>query len=781
MPSRRDRIEKLLAQMTLEEKLAQLGSCWMYELQTKGQVDPAKIATRLKDGIGQVTRVGGATTFPPPEIARVGNLIQKYLVEQTRLGIPAILHEECCCGAMVQGGTVFPQMLGLAATFQPELAETMTKEIRKQLLAIGARQALAPVLDLAYDPRWGRVEETFGEDPVLVSAFGTAYVKGLQGNDLSTGVAATGKHFIGHSLSQGGLNCGPVHLGSQELLDVYLTPFQAAIREAGLAAVMNAYPEIDGEVVAASRRILTDLLRGRLDFQGLVVSDYQSVAMLHNFHSAAADFAQAAAMAIQAGIDVELPTVECYGDPLRGALEAGEVSLEVVDRAVLRHLALKQDLGLFDHPYVREEGVAEVFETPANRDLARRIARQSMVLLKNDGILPLSKSGMTLAVIGPNAASGRHLLGDYAYIACVELLAMQSPENSAFVGLDVDALAEAGVHVVPILEGLKRLAGSGTTILQAAGCELRGDDRSGFAAALEIAGKADAVILVLGDRSGLTPECTTGETRDSADLRLPPIQEELAQAVLGVGKPVILVLVNGRPLALPGLADRANAVLEAWLPGEEGGVAVAEVLFGDANPGGKLPITFPRSVGQVPLTYHHKPSGMRSHWYGDYVAEAVEPRYPFGHGLSYTTFAYEGLKLSPARAAGGDTVQISFDITNTGSRPGEEVAQLYVRDVYASSPRPVKQLRSYLRVSLQPGERKRILFRLPVDMLAYYDRDMRLLLDPGRFEVQIGSSSADIRLRGELEVVGQEPTVVSERVFHCPVEVLAQERARPMG
>jgi len=772
MPSGRDRIEKLLAQMTLEEKLAQLGSCWMYELQTKGRTDPAKISSRLKVGIGQVTRVGGATTLPPPEVARVGNLIQKHLVEHTRLGIPAILHEECCCGAMVHRGSVFPQMLGLAATFQPELAETMTEEIRKQLLAIGARQALAPVLDLAYDARWGRVEETFGEDPLLVSHFGAAYVRGLQGNDLSVGVAATGKHFIGHSLSQGGLNCGPVHLGPQELFDVYLAPFQAAIREAGLAAIMNAYPEIDGEVVAASRRILTDLLRGRLGFQGLVVSDYQSVSMIHNFHSAAADFAQAAVLALQAGLDVELPTVECYGDPLRRALEAGQCSQEVVDQAVLRHLALKQDLGLFDHPYVREEGVAEVFETPANRELARRIARQSMVLLKNDGILPLSKSGTTLAVIGPNAASGRHLLGDYAYIACVELLALQAPEDSAFVGLDVDGLAQAGAQVVPILEGLTRLAGPETTILHAAGCELRGDDRSGFAAALEMAAKADAVILVLGERSGLTPECTTGETRDSADLRLPAIQEELAQAVLAVGKPVVLVLVNGRPLALPGLTDRANAVLEAWLPGEEGGVAVAEILFGDANPGGKLPITFPRSVGQVPITYHHKPSGMRSHWYGDYVAEAVEPRYPFGHGLSYTTFAYEGLALSHAQAASGDTVQIRFDLTNTGARPGDEVAQLYVRDLYAGSPRPVKLLKSYLRVSLLPAEQKTIVFHLPVDMLAYYDRETRLLLEPGRFEVQIGSSSADIRLRGELEVLGRDPTVVPERVFHCPAEVL---------
>jgi beta-glucosidase len=765
------RAQVLLSQMTLDEKLAQLGSCWMFELQTEGKVDPHKVAGRLSHGIGQVTRVGGASTLRPDATARAGNQIQKHLVDQTRLGIPAVLHEECCCGAMVLGGTIFPQMIGLASTFRPDLAEAMTGVIREQLLLIGARMALAPVLDLALDPRWGRVEETFGEDPILASQFGVAYIRGLQTADLSNGVAATGKHFIGHSLSQGGLNCGPVRLGPQELFDVVLPTFQAAIRDADLAAIMNAYPELDGEVVATSRRILTGLLRDHLGFDGPVVSDYDSVSMIHNFHAAAASYKEAACLAIRAGIDVELPTTVCYGDPLRAALDAGEISLEFVDNAVLRHLQLKDDLGLFDHPFARETTVADVLDTPNSRELARIIARESMVLLKNDGILPLPKEGMTLAVIGPNADSRRNLLGDYCYQAIAELHALREDRDSSFVGIGLNQLQADGVRVVSVLEGLRSLAGPATSVLYAAGCALQGDDRSGFAPALAAATGSDAVILVLGERSGLTPECTTGETRDSSDLQLPAIQAELAEEVLALGKPVIVVLVNGRPLALPGLMGRADAVLEAWLPGEEGGAAVAEILFGDVNPGAKLPITFPRSVGQTPLTYRHKPSGMRSHWYRDYVAEKVDPLFPFGHGLSYTTFEYEGLEVGTRQAVSGDEVTVRFRVRNTGSRAGDEIAQMYVSDVYASLPRPVKQLMAFARLRLAPGEHSTVIVHLPVDLLAFTDRDMNQTVEPGEFRIEIGSSSDDIRLRGEVEVVG-EPVVVQDRIFQCRTEIL---------
>ncbi|MGE5375352.1 MAG: glycoside hydrolase family 3 protein, partial [Bacteroidota bacterium] len=641
MESIEQRTHKLLSQMTLDEKLAQIGSYWMWDLQINGQLDDATLAVRLKHGIGQITRLAGASTLDPVSAAKASNRLQKFLLEQTHLAIPAIIHEECCAGAMMLGGTLFPQMLGLASTFQPELAEAVTSVIRRQLLAIGARQGLAPVLDVARDPRWGRTEETFGEDPTLVSHFGMAYIKGLQSESLSQGVMATGKHFIGHSISQGGLNCAPAHVGMREIHDVYLAPFQAAIRDAKLASIMNAYPELDGDVVAASRHILTGLLREKLGFDGVVVSDYEAVLMLNNFHKIAASEACAAAMALKAGIDVELPAVVCYGSPLQSALDNGEIDLGLVDLAVERHLRKKFELGLFENPYVDEEKVLEVFETDEQRQLARRVARQSMVLLKNDGLLPLQRGIRTLAVIGPNADDARTQLADYSYTAMRHLMQLKAPENSAFIDLDVDALERHNIKVTTVLEGIRATAPSDTTILYARGCQNLNADTSGFAQAVEVAKKADVVVLVLGDRSGLTPDCTTGETRDSADLKLPGVQEELAREIFSTGKPVAIVLTTGRPYVLSALAEGASAILEAWLPGEEGGAAVAEILFGNASPGGKLPLTFPRSAGQLPIYYNAKPTGTRSHWYGDYVSEKVTPLYPFGHGLSYASFEYQ--------------------------------------------------------------------------------------------------------------------------------------------
>lgn len=756
------RVENLLARMTLEEKLAQLTSCWMHDLQTDGVLDEEKVNRRLRYGIGQITRPGGDSTLPPQEIARATNQLQRFLIERTRLGIPAIFHEETCAGLMVRDATRYPQPIGLASTFQPNLAEAMTRAVRRQMLAIGARQGLAPVLDLARDPRWGRVEETFGEDPTLIAQFGVAYVRGLQGESLREGVMATGKHFVGHSASQGGLNCAPVFLGLHELYETFLAPFQAAIRDAGLASIMNAYPELDGDLVAASPRLLTDLLRGALGFDGVVVSDYEAIPMIHNYHRLAPDLRRAAALAIRAGIDVELPSASCYSDPLRQALEAGEVDMETIDRAVRRHLQKKFELGLFDQPYVDEGRVAELFSNPADRFLARQIARQSLVLLKNDGLLPLSRALKTLAVIGPNAHSGRNLLGDYSYPVQQELQ----------VGIREAPAGEPPEVAIPtVLDGIRAFVAPTTRLLYARGCDNLERDTSGFAEAVNLAEQADAVVLVLGDRSGLLPHCTSGETRDSALLRLPGVQNELAQAILASGKPVAVVLVTGRPYAIPELAARANAILQAWLPGEEGGMAIAEALFGEVNPGGKLPITFPRSVGQVPIFYNHKPSASRSNWYGDYVDESVEPLYPFGHGLSYTTFTYENLTVAPAQATQNETVDISLEVCNSGERSGDEVVQLYVCDEYASLPRPVKELKGFVRLNLAPGERKRVTFHLPVNQLAFYDSALRLVLEPGRVLIMIGSSSADIRLHGELEIVGTETMLVAQRVFTCPASV----------
>jgi beta-glucosidase len=771
MKSIENRVETLLAQMTLDEKLAQAGSCWFYELQSAGALDAHKIAARLEHGIGQISRVAGASTLPPRAAAQAGNQIQKFLVQQTRLGIPAILHEECCSGAMVLGGSMYPQMLGLAATFQPELAQAMSTAIRKQLLAIGARQGLAPVLDIARDPRWGRVEETFGEDPTLAAAFGVAYIKGLQGDDLRQGVLATGKHFIGHSASLGGLNCGPVQIGASELYNTYMAPFQAAISQAGLASMMNAYPDLDGELVAASRRILTGLLREQLGFDGLVVSDYDALIMIHNYHAVAENPAQAAKLGLEAGIDVELPTVACYGQALKAALAAGDVALETLDLAVRRHLQKKFELGLFEEPFVDEGRVLEVFETAENRALARQIARQSMVLLKNDGLLPLRKEIASIAVIGPNAHDGRSQLGDYSYAATRELMEFTAPANSSFSKVSAAALAPDDIQIGTLLEAIRAAVSPETRVLYAQGCSHQGSDRRGFEEAMEVARFCDVVVLALGDRSGLTPNCTSGETRDSADLRLQGMQEDLAKALIESGAQVAAVLFTGRPLALPWLEAGANAILEAWLPGEEGGQAVTELLFGDANPGGKLPVSFPRSAGQTPVYYNHKASGMRSNWYVDYVSEKVTPLYPFGHGLSYTQFEYRDLRLSSARATQGETIDISLTVANCGKLAGEEVVQLYLRDEYASSPRPVKELKGYLRLALEPGERKEVSFHLPVDQLAFYNTKLELVLEPGRFQVMVGSSSQDIRLQSAFDVHGRGSMLVKERIFACPVDV----------
>ncbi len=764
------RVEDLLKQMTLSEKIAQLGSAWFSEFLDGEQFSRTNAARLLANGLGQVTRIAGVSALPPVECARMANTIQRYLVEETRLGIPAIVHEECCSGLMGLGGTTFPQIIGLASTWDPELAEKMAAVIRTQMRAMGAHQALAPVLDIGRDPRWGRIEETFGEDPVLVSQFGMAYVRGLQGDSLKNGVMATGKHFVGYSQSQGGLNCAPVSMGPRELWDVYLMPFQAVIQRAGLASMMHAYPELDGELVVASRRILTHLLREQLGFDGLLVSDYYAIGMIFNFHHVTPDMAGAVRLALNAGIDVEMPGRDGYGEPLMAAITKGEISIDMVDCAVRRHLHKKFELGLFENPYVDEGRVPEFFETAEQRKLAHQIALQSMVLLKNDGLLPLKKSTGTLAVIGPNADSSRNLMGDYSYTAMLDLLHYSPPVGSSFADIDIATLAPHAVKAPTILESV-RAAQPQVKVLYERGCDNLEADTSGIAAAVTAAKQADAVLLVLGDHSGMTPACTTGELRDSSDLRLPGVQEKLAEAVLNTGKPVVLVLVNGRPLAIPDLASRANAVLEAWLPGEEGGPAVSEVLFGDANPGGKLPLTFPHSVGQLPIFYSHKPSGGHSHWYVDYVGETVEPLYPFGHGLSYTTFEYSDLNMARPTAWAGERVSISLKVTNTGPVAGYEVVQLYVCDEYASIPRPVKELKGYVRLCLQPGQAQIVTFHLPVNMLAFYDERMELVVEAGKINVMLGSSSADIRLQSSFEIIGPAKQLVKERIFVCPVEL----------
>jgi beta-glucosidase len=770
-----DRVEDLLEQMDLAEKLAQVGSINGFDLLEDGHFSEAVAASRIPAGIGQVTRIGGGTLFTPQESAETANHVQQFLIQSTRLGIPAVVHEECCSGYMALGATAFPQMIGLASTWTPGLAEAMAVEIRRQMRAAGAHQGLAPVLDVARDPRWGRVEETFGEDPYLVSQMGTAYVRGLQADNLSAGVMATGKHFLGHGFPESGMNCAPVRTGPRELREVFGLPFEAAIREAGLASVMNAYHELDGLPIGGDRAVLTDLLRGELRFQGLVVSDYHSITQLHSRHLAARTKGEAACMALDAGIDMELPYTDCYGRPLEDALCSGQLTEELLDTAVRRVLAAKFALGLFENPYVKAGQAAEVYETAAQRQLARRIAEASLVLLKNEGdLLPLSPDIRSVAVIGPNADAGRNLLGDYSHPAHIEALMVFNSRVAELLKPHIKEgqLPQGSVRVVSVLEGIRQVVSSSTRVLYARGCDVTASSTSGFAEALEAARQADVVIAVLGDKAGLVANCTSGESRDRASLDLPGMQEQLLRELAAVGKPVVLVLVVGRPPAIPWAAEHVPAILAAWIPGEEGGAAVAEALFGQANPGGKLPVSFLRSVGQVPLYYNHKPTSGLSSWQGDYQDLRSGPLFPFGHGLSYTRFAFTGLQIEPAEIDAGGTVRIRLQVINTGSTAGDEVVQLYTSQAgQASLTRPVKELKGFVRVSLQPGQGCRVTFELAAAQLGFYDREMRFVVEPGEVQVMLGSSSAAIHLQGLLGLRGEKPVPVERKVFTCPVVV----------
>lgn len=753
-----DRVADLLGQMTLEEKVAQLGAVWLTSLITDDAFDTDRAATRLSDGIGQVTRIGASTGLLANESAELANRIQTVLVDRTRLGIPAVIHEEGVAGFLHRGATTFPQGLGLAATWNVELMGEIAEVIRTQMLAVGARHNLSPVLDVARDPRWGRVEETYGESPELCARMGVAYVRGLQTQDLANGVVCTGKHFLGYAASIGGRNHAPVHLGGRELREVYAEPFAAAIREAGLASMMNSYSSVDGVPVAASREILTDLLRGELGFDGTVVADYFAVMQLHLNHMTAADAAEAAVQALGAGLDIELPALDCYRQ-LPESVRDGRFDEAIVDESCARVLVQKFQLGLFENPYVDADRAIEVFDRPSDRALARRAAAEGVVLLHNDGVLPLPPDLARLAVIGPHADDPRLLQGDYHYPAHLEIIyenqsvaiseALGTIGASFESGAGTDQLPESGgsfapgphytPHVTP-LAGL-RSALPGTDIVHQPGCADTGDDRSGFPDAIAAAEAADVAVVFVGARSGLVLSSTVGEARDAVDLDLPGAQGALVQAVAATGTPVVVVVISGRVHTLTDEAAAASALLWSIPPGEEGGAAIADVLVGAANPAGRLPVTLPKHVGQLPLHHDMRRRGHEAAFYGSYVDSDVQALYWFGHGLSYTSFDY----AEPVVAAGSttETTTISVDVTNRGARDGDEVVQLYVTDDVASVARPERELMGFARVAVPAGATRTVSFTLHPSRLAFHGIDMGLATEPGSFTFRVGGSSHD--------------------------------------
>jgi beta-glucosidase len=771
-----DRVENLLSLMTLDEKLAQLGCTWSTSFVSQGAFDPEAVARQIPHGIGQVTRIGASTGLHPRESAAFLNAIQKVAIERTRLGIPVIVHEEAAGGFCHRDATVFPQAIGLAATWHPNLVKEVAEVIRTQMLAVGARHALAPVLDVTRDPRWGRVEETFGEDPALISAIGTAFVQGLQSDDLRSGVAATGKHFLGYAMSDGGRNWGPVQLGPRELREVYAEPFAAVIQNAGLATIMNSYASVDGIPCAGSPAILTELLREELGFSGVVVADYDSVTQLMKHHRVAETLGEAGRLALLAGLDMELPTTDCYGAPLKEEIEAGRLSCEVVDTAVRRVLRLKFQLGLFETPYIDERAAHEVFQTPEQRALARKAVAEATILLTNDGVLPLAPTLKRVAVIGPGADDARLLQGDYHYPAHQEIIYLNSQqlESPGLTTPQAEGDYTPGPyftpHVTP-LAGLRAALADDVEISFARGCDVLGEDRSGFAEAIQAASHAEVAIVVVAGKSGLLRPVTVGEGNDATNLDLTGVQPELIDAVASTGTPLVVVVLSGRVHTLARVADQANALIQLFPAGEEGGSGLADVLTGRVSPAGRLPVTIPRSVGQVPIFAGQRAGGDRALLFGDYVDSPTSPLFAFGHGLSYTTFAYSDLRVQAKDIT--EPLRISLQVTNTGARAGDEVVQLYGSDLVASVARPDRLLLGFTRVSLAPGEAREIIFNVHPSRLAFYDARMRFVTEPGAFTFSAGASSSDIRVEETLTLAG--PVVEYRQRENVAVTVVEQD------
>jgi beta-glucosidase len=755
-----ERVSDLLRRMTIEEKVAQLGSVWSFQIVGIGTLNRARAGQLIGHGIGQISRLAGATNLGASEVAALANEIQHYLIEETRLGIPALVHEESLHGVVARDAPCFQQSIGAAAAWDAGLIESVASTIRRRMLAMGARHSLAPVLDVTRDPRWGRIEETYGEDPYLAAELGCAYIRGIQGDGVAHGVIATGKHMVGHGMAEGGLNQAPVHLGPREMRDEQLFPFEAAVREAGIASIMPAYCDVDGVPCHASHELLTGILRDEWGFDGIVASDYTGIQMLSSQHKLTGDPAVAAALALRAGVDAELPSTLVYGEPLLRALADGHVDEPLIDRTVGRVLRMKFRLGLFERPFVDPPSAALLSALADDEArVARELACRSLVLLENDGVLPLRNDVAGVAVIGPIAASARELLGDYAHLLHIETLLEMRHNGNAFGFpltdeiVPADELADRRTILDAIDARLPR-----ANVQHARGTGIHDGTDAEIAEAVELARASQVAIVVLGERSGLTDNATTGEFRDRLDLGFMGRQQELLEAVVATGTPVILVVVSGRPLAIEWAARHCSAVLVAWVPGEAGPEAIVATLVGDENPGGKLPISVPRSVGQVPVSYRHHPTGGRSNPKGDYVDGPTTPLWPFGFGRSYTTFEIENLRLDATQVpTSGGEVTVTSDVTNTGSRHGDEVVQLYIRDPEASVARPVLELRGFCRVSLAPGERRTVSFRLSAEQFAYVGADYRRVVEPGVIAVFVGSSSVDLGLSAQFELVG--PTI----------------------
>jgi beta-glucosidase len=738
------RAKDLLARMTLEEKAAQMLCIWQQKPETltdaQGNFDPAKAKKSFRDkrGLGQVGRpsdAGGGRN--PRQMAELTNAIQKFFLENSRLGIPVIFHEECLHGHAAPGGTSFPQPIALGATFNPDLVEKLFEMTALEARLRGAHHALTPVVDVAREPRWGRVEETYGEDPYLVSRLGIAAVKGFQGERNfrdKRHVLATLKHFVGHGQPESGMNCAPANVSMRVLRETFLYTFQEALREAKAVTLMASYNEIDGIPSHANKWLLRDVLRKEWGFKGFVVSDYYAIWELGyrpdtHGHFVAKDSRESCRLAVEAGVNIELPDPDCYLH-LVDLVRKGVLKESQLDELVAPMLFWKFELGLFDDPYVDPDEANRVVGCDAHRELALTAAHEAITLLKNENnVAPLNLDKLkTIAVIGPNAH--RTLLGGYSGVPKQE---------------------------ITVLDGIRAKVGNKARVVYSEGCRITiggnwnkdevvpsdpEEDRRQIREAVEVAKQADVIVLAIGGNEQTSREAWgLNHMGDRTSLDLIGRQEELVQAMLALGKPVIVFLFNGRPLSINYLAQNVPVIYECWYLGQEAGRAVADVLFGDFNPGGKLPISIPRSVGHLPVFYNYKPSARRGYLFDD-----VSPLYAFGYGLSYTTFSIANPRITKKKMTKNGSVKVSVDVTNSGKRAGAETVQLYIRDVVSSVTRPVKELKGFRKVRLQPGESTTVTFEITLDLLRFWDVNMKYVVEPGEFILMVGASSRDADL-----------------------------------
>ncbi|WP_203546892.1 glycoside hydrolase family 3 N-terminal domain-containing protein [Mesorhizobium sp. AA22] len=756
----------------------------------------SQLDAQLKQGIGHIAGLGTFGHKTPETIAKTVNAIQRYLVTETRLKIPAIFHNEALNGVVAPQFTHFPTAIGLAATWDPQAVEEMADLMRRQMRSVGMLQSLSPVLDVSRDARWGRVHETYGEDPYLVAAMGVAFTRGMQGKDLREGVLASAKHFLGYAVTEAGQNMAATAVGPRELYDVYARPFEAAIRLAGLGSVMASYAEFEGVPIHVSHEMLTKLLRGRMGFTGTVVSDYVGVGWAQTRQRVADTPEEVGALALAAGMDVELPQVHGYGQVLAGAVQIGKVSESQLDESVRRVLRDKFALGLFDNPYVAEDPIKLESLATEGKDLSQRLAAESVTLLKNEnGLLPLSRDITNIAIIGPHADSTVIGLPAYTYPAALGLLGVMmgggetsmagvgdsgdsgwlpAPEAKVamknelqdYLKVDLEDYVKRSYPAVSLAEAVRQLLPN-AKVTAVAGTGVVPSEPTDIPGAVAAAKEADVIILYVGGRSAWAgKDSTEGEGQDTANIDLPPQQVELVNAVTAVGKPTVAVVAMGRPQGLAAVIDRLPAVLTAYFGGPRQGPALAEAIFGVTNPGGKLPYTLPRHVGQVPIHHAQKTGSGYQRTKADihkgYLDMPSTPLFAFGHGLSYTTFQYSPLKLESDTVDVSGEARMSLTVTNTGKRRGTEVVQLYAADTATGVTLPAQQLIGFARVDLEPAASKTVSFTVPMSLLAYTGLSGEVVMEPGPVEVSAGSSSSDIRSSAKVSVTGKTRVITGE-------------------